>query len=77
MSKTNADRRFIDDVEITMTEGVIVESRLATLKPHQKIPNEVYAMGPHALAAYQDFLARASGTVAPHIVEHIEIASVA
>src|SRR5690554_1317927 len=38
MSKTNADRRFIDDVEITMTEGVIVESRLATLKPHQKIP---------------------------------------
>jgi len=77
MRNSTADRRLISDVEITLTEGEIVESRLATLKPNQRIPNEVYALGPAALNAYQDFLKRVASGVSPHIVEHIEISTAA
>lgn len=60
------------DIEITLHQGEIIESRIATLEEGQRIPREVSALGPEALAAYQDFLDRvASG--APHIVEHVEV----
>jgi hypothetical protein len=63
MSK-NADRRLVSDVEITMIGDQVVESRLETLNPE-------------AVANYQEFLKRLGGSRAPHIVEHIEIATVA
>lgn len=65
MSKFNADRRLVSDVEITMIGDQVVESRLETLS------------GPEAVANYQEFLKRLGGSRAPHIVEHIEIATVA
>lgn len=77
MSKFNADRRLVSDVEITMIGDQVVESRLETLKPRQIVPNEVFVSGPEAVANYQEFLKRLGGSRAPHIVEHIEIATVA
>lgn len=64
MCKFNADRRLVSDVEITMIGDQVVESRLETLNPE-------------AVANYQEFLKRLGGSRAPHIVEHIEITTVA
>lgn len=77
MRNSAVDRRLVSDVEIILTEDEIVESRLRTLKPTQRIPDEVLALGIDAVDAYQGFLSRLKSGVVPHIVEDIEISTAA
>jgi len=69
-------RRMPTDIEVTLSGDQAAESRFATLKPHQRVPDEVYVAGPKAVDMYLEFLRSIGGRVSP-IVEHIEVASVA
>lgn len=79
MQIANAARSVMrTDVDITLKQGEIVESRTATHAPeaHPQIPSEVRDCGPAAVAAYQEYLDRVGSDLALNQVQHIEVSVV-